>query len=156
MAVRVSPGSTVAPNPSDRCNYRYDVKYGSAGFNGYGYQGGCAFATGQFATALADPEASRFLCLERGLVACHHDFSGVGVCGTVNRLDGFFRVQEARSCPVPLHIPTPTQLPTARREAHSRPALLVNELPPPPSTSPHAAWVVGRICWARSVSSTDA
>lgn len=35
--------------PEQQCYYsRYDVKYGSGGFNTYGYQDGCAFVNGTF------------------------------------------------------------------------------------------------------------
>lgn len=61
---------------------RYDVKYGSGGFNTYGYQAGCPFVNGTTEDALADPIASQFLCsaAEVGNVSCFHDFSGQGVC----------------------------------------------------------------------------
>lgn len=61
---------------------RYDVKYGSAGFNPYGYQAGCAFVSGTFQEALQDPMASPFLCQPDtlGNISCLSDFSGPGIC----------------------------------------------------------------------------
>ena len=54
---------------------RYDVKYGSAGFDSYGYQAGCAFATGSFEEVTEDPLAARYLCSEENL-AVHLATSG--------------------------------------------------------------------------------
>lgn len=41
---------------------RYDVIYGSAGFNPYGYKAGCTFATGSVEAIRADPAAAAFTC----------------------------------------------------------------------------------------------
>jgi hypothetical protein len=41
---------------------RYDVIYGSSGFNSIGYNGGCEFANGTLSEALASPPAARYLC----------------------------------------------------------------------------------------------
>lgn len=65
------------------CNAcRYDVKYGSGGFNAYGYQAGCTFVNGTTEEALEEPAAARFLCErdEVGTRQCFHDFSGQGIC----------------------------------------------------------------------------
>lgn len=61
---------------------RYDVKYGSGGFNTNGYQAGCAYVNGTFEDALADPVAGRFLCSpdDDESESCFSDFSGQGVC----------------------------------------------------------------------------
>ena len=77
---------------------RYDVKYGSAGFNSYGYKGGCAFAQGTYAEMMADPAASRYLCPKSmdSRYMCLHDFSGDGVCFSSELWDGVFRVQPVR------------------------------------------------------------
>lgn len=77
---------------------RYDVKYGSAGFNAYGYKGGCAFANGTAEQALADPAAAQYLCpaAQEDTVGCVYDSSGVGECTGRTRLDGFFRFEEVR------------------------------------------------------------
>ena len=59
------------------------MKYGSAGFNSYGYRAGCEFATRgtTFAQALAIPSAAQYLCPAATLEqSCHHDFSGSGSC----------------------------------------------------------------------------
>lgn len=58
------------------------MKYGSGGFNSYGYQAGCPFVNGTTEDALADPVAGQFLCLpeDAGNSACFRDFSGQGVC----------------------------------------------------------------------------
>eukprot|EP00892_Ulva_mutabilis_P009761 jgi/Ulvmu1/7157/UM034_0064.1 len=73
----------------------YDVKYGSAGFNSYGYKAGCAFALGTFAEAMAEPDAARYLCPASmdTRYTCLHDFSGDGVCFSSDLWDGFFRSQ---------------------------------------------------------------
>ena len=77
---------------------RYDVKYGSAGFNSYGYKGGCAFAQGTFQEAYNSPASSRYLCSgDKGSEhACLHDFSGDGFCLTLDNWDGFFRTYQVR------------------------------------------------------------
>lgn len=74
------------------------MKYGSAGFNSYGYKAGCAFAAGTFEEAEASPAASRYLCApEQELQqACLHDFSGNGVCVSNSNWDGFWRVYQVR------------------------------------------------------------
>eukprot|EP00892_Ulva_mutabilis_P005909 jgi/Ulvmu1/3690/UM017_0106.1 len=68
----------------------YDVKYGSGGFNSYGFQAGCAFVMGTFEEALADPAAARYLCRpgDSESIACFHDFSGQGVCRAATQQDG--------------------------------------------------------------------
>ena len=68
---------------------RYDVRYGSAGFNSYGYQAGCTFVTGTFDEVLADADGSRFLCPpeDDGAIRCFHDLSGQGVCRPQQRID---------------------------------------------------------------------
>lgn len=68
---------------------RYDVKYGSAGFNSYGYRGGCTFVFGTFDEVLADPVASRFVCPpeEIGTIRCFDDYSGQGVCRPLKKFD---------------------------------------------------------------------
>eukprot|EP00892_Ulva_mutabilis_P008327 jgi/Ulvmu1/5867/UM025_0129.1 len=72
----------------------YDVKYGSAGWNSYGYAGGCAFAEGTRKDALADPMAARYLCSESQDwdFMCLHDFSGDGICMSDPLLEGFKQV----------------------------------------------------------------
>lgn len=72
---------------------RYDVKYGSMGFNVFGYQGGCEFALGTFAEALSTPQSARYLCSEDQSLQleCLHDYSGDGVCFASDLWDGFFR-----------------------------------------------------------------
>lgn len=79
---------------------RYDVKYGSAGFNLFGYQGGCNFSLGSYDDALASPSAARYLCTQEEALsfACLHDYSGEGVCYASDLWDGFFR-----SLPVRCH-----------------------------------------------------
>ena len=61
---------------------RYDVKYGSQGFNHFGYLGGCEFALGTYAEAEAAPLAARYLCPpEKELqLECLYDHSGDGIC----------------------------------------------------------------------------
>lgn len=58
------------------------MKYGSGGFNPYGYKAGCAFVSGTFEETLADAVAGRFLCSpdNAGTVSCFSDFSGQAVC----------------------------------------------------------------------------
>lgn len=65
------------------------MKYGSGGFNSYGYQAGCTFVMGTFEEALADPAGSRFLCPPEdvGAIRCVHDFSGQGTCRSQVRFD---------------------------------------------------------------------
>lgn len=59
---------------------RYDVVYGSQGFQSYGYMGGCAFANGTVQEALQEPSASRFLCNGQRAYECTHNFAGIGQC----------------------------------------------------------------------------
>eukprot|EP00892_Ulva_mutabilis_P005906 jgi/Ulvmu1/3688/UM017_0104.1 len=68
----------------------YDVKYGSGGFNSYGFQAGCTFVTGTFEEALADPAAARYLCppANEENIACFHDFSGQGQCRAQRMANG--------------------------------------------------------------------
>eukprot|EP00892_Ulva_mutabilis_P005907 jgi/Ulvmu1/3689/UM017_0105.1 len=68
----------------------YDVKYGSGGFNSYGYQAGCTFVMGTFEEALADPAAARYLCpiADNRTISCFHDFSGQGRCRAQRKFDG--------------------------------------------------------------------
>jgi hypothetical protein len=77
---------------------RYDVKYGSAGFNPYGYKGGCNFALGNYDTAIADPASSRYLCnrSDSRSIVCLFDFSGEGVCGSIDVNDGFYAAFSVR------------------------------------------------------------
>eukprot|EP00892_Ulva_mutabilis_P008333 jgi/Ulvmu1/5872/UM025_0134.1 len=71
----------------------YDVKYGSAGFNSYGYRGGCGFATGSFPQALASPAAAQYLCpAVSDARLCQHDQSGSGVCSSQRFANDFLRV----------------------------------------------------------------
>ena len=82
------------------------MKYGSGGFNSYGYQAGCAFVNGTQEEAQADPAAARYLCTREqvGTKQCFHDFSGEGVCLAELLLgyDDFYSVGSVR----PL-LPTP-------------------------------------------------
>lgn len=82
--------------PYRRC--RYDVKYGSAGWNSYGYQGGCEFASGSKSQAMKDPKARRYLCSESQDwdFMCTHDFTGDGVCISDPLLEGFKQVLQVR------------------------------------------------------------
>lgn len=75
---------------------RYDVKYGSAGFNTYGYKAGCAFAAGGFSEALEDPAAARYLCAEGGVQACTHDSASEGVCRGLDLWEAFNRTEPVR------------------------------------------------------------
>lgn len=82
---------------------RYDVKYGSAGFDAYGYHAGCSFATGSFEEAKQDPQSARFLCNgEEHVLAVHEstgealisskctfDHAGQGYCIPAENDDGF-------------------------------------------------------------------
>eukprot|EP00892_Ulva_mutabilis_P001587 jgi/Ulvmu1/11429/UM076_0003.1 len=81
----------------------YDVKYGSGGFNSYGYQGGCTFVNGTIEESLADPAAARYVCslVEVGTTQCFHDFSGRGVCQGEFLLgyDDFYAVDVVRISP---------------------------------------------------------
>lgn len=92
------------PIQGENLHSRYDVKYGSAGFNSFGYKGGCEFSTGSYSSAIAAPAASRYLCpngnaydrsagvLDKNY-GCLHDLSGDGVCWNyANSWDGFPRV----------------------------------------------------------------
>lgn len=72
---------------------RYDVKYGSAGFNTFGYQAGCEFATGAFQEAMAVPAAARYLCEELDKEGCTHDLSTHGTCIGFEAWDDFNRVE---------------------------------------------------------------
>jgi hypothetical protein len=71
---------------------RYDVKYGSQGFNGFGYQGGCNFSLGTYQEALSSPLSARYLCNQSEALAnaCLYDFSGEGICFGSDLWDGFF------------------------------------------------------------------
>lgn len=72
---------------------RYDVKYGSQGFNLYGYKGGCNFSLGTYDDALASPDAARYLCEESQALerVCLNDYSGDGICLSLDLWDGFYR-----------------------------------------------------------------
>jgi hypothetical protein len=60
---------------------RYDVIYGSHGFNTYGYKGGCAFANGTKEESLASPPSARYFCGEEDFgFKCLHDHAGSGFC----------------------------------------------------------------------------
>jgi hypothetical protein len=74
---------------------RYDVKYGSQGFNLFGYQAGCSFSLGTYAQAALNPVSDRYLCPQGAALSCVHDLSGEGVCYESLLWDGF-----ARSLPV--------------------------------------------------------
>ena len=80
---------------------RYDVKYGSAGFNLFGYQGGCEFSLGTYEDALASPLAARYLCTRSEALksVCLDDYSGEGVCYGSDLWDGFFRASPVRCSP---------------------------------------------------------
>lgn len=91
------------------CRCRYDVKYGSAGFNSFGYKAGCEFALGTYAEAMAVPEAAQYLCpkdMDKRYM-CLHDHSGDGVCYSSDNWDGFFRALPVRISPPE---PTPSAL----------------------------------------------
>ena len=79
---------------------RYDVKYGSQGFNHLGYQGGCEFVGGTYAQALKAPLAARYLCSpeQEEQVECLFDHSGNGRCWAWDTWDGFARVEPV--CPL--------------------------------------------------------
>eukprot|EP00892_Ulva_mutabilis_P009758 jgi/Ulvmu1/7154/UM034_0061.1 len=75
----------------------YDVKYGSAGFNSFGYNAGCEFAMGP-AEAVADAAAAQpYLCTasQARSLQCMHDASAIGVCDTRSLWDGLLRVSYA-------------------------------------------------------------
>jgi hypothetical protein len=97
---------------------RYDVKYGSGGFNVFGYKGGCEMATGSFSTAIQAPNAARYLCdhslvynYDIGLVPknriCMHDYSSGGVCWLNDEVswDEFARAMPVR--PLANHVQQP-------------------------------------------------
>ena len=87
--------SAAARSAAEPC--RYDVKYGSAGFNSYGYQAGCEFATRgtSFAQALAIPSAAQYLCpAATPELSCHHDFSGSGSCTAEFTSESFLTLME--------------------------------------------------------------
>ena len=74
------------------------MKYGSAGFNSFGYKAGCAFALGTYAEAMASPKAAQYLCpedMDRRYM-CLHDHSGDGVCHSSANWDGFYRALPVR------------------------------------------------------------
>ena len=75
------------------CTCRYDVKYGSLGFNVFGYHGGCNFSLGTYEEALVAPESARYLCSDSEALEfqCLHDYSGEGVCYASDLWDGFYR-----------------------------------------------------------------
>lgn len=58
------------------------MKYGTMGFNSFGYQGGCAFANGTVEEARASPEASRYICKpeDAGQFVCTHDHVASAFC----------------------------------------------------------------------------
>lgn len=72
------------------------MKYGSAGFHSWGYQGGCEFLNGPVATALAAPAAAQYLCPSSLVnnLECMHDFSGAGLCRDAS--DGYNRITAVR------------------------------------------------------------
>jgi hypothetical protein len=103
---RMQPSAFIATLRLRTC--RYDVKYGSAGFNVFGYKGGCEMATGSFSTAIQAPNAARYLC-DHSLVynggtilpqnrVCMHDYSSGGLCelGVGQSWDGFSRAVPVR------------------------------------------------------------
>ena len=75
------------------------MKYGSAGHNVFGYQGGCEFPLGTHAQAMQAPNAARYLCskAENAERACLPDFSGEGTCHKSAMWDGFYRSQPVRT-----------------------------------------------------------
>ena len=77
---------------------RYDVKYGSSGFNPYGYKAGCGFAEADFATALLSPTAEQYLCnpTDNVLVKCNFEHSAPGFCWANPTQNGF--VQATSVC----------------------------------------------------------
>lgn len=58
------------------------MKYGSQGFNSFGYKAGCAFANGTVDEALASPDATRYLCMpeDGGQFVCTHDHVSSAFC----------------------------------------------------------------------------
>eukprot|EP00892_Ulva_mutabilis_P009759 jgi/Ulvmu1/7155/UM034_0062.1 len=69
----------------------YDVKYGSAGFNSYGYHAGCEFAMGTFEEAIEAPAAQPFLCpaMNLGRSACLPDHTAEAACDLQPNWNGF-------------------------------------------------------------------
>lgn len=82
-----------APPPS-----RYDVKYGSAGFDTFGYRAGCEFAAGTAADAALAPAAQPNLCTaaQRGRRQCTPDHSAVGFCESRSNGDDLYLVFTVR------------------------------------------------------------
>lgn len=68
---------------------RYDVKYGTAGFNPFGFHSGCTFALRSFSEASQDPAAARFLCTDIGALGCTHNGQSSGVCNADVTWNGF-------------------------------------------------------------------
>jgi hypothetical protein len=69
---------------------RYDVIYGSHGFNSYGYKGGCAFANGTKEEVLASPPAAQYFCGEEDFgFKCLHDHAGSGFCSDYDFYDQY-------------------------------------------------------------------
>ena len=77
------------------------MKYGSGGFNPYGYKAGCSFVTGTVEDALT----SQYLCSpqERNQSACFYAHSAIGRCNPLvstslanDEYDGFFYVDSVR------------------------------------------------------------
>lgn len=58
------------------------MKYGSLGFNSFGYQAGCAYANGTLEEAQASPNARRYLCTpeDGGQYVCTHDHVSSAFC----------------------------------------------------------------------------
>lgn len=77
---------------------RYDVKYGSSGFNPYGYKAGCGFAEFDFATALLSPTAEQYLCnpTDNVLVKCNFEHSAPGYCVADPTQNGFIQANSVR------------------------------------------------------------
>lgn len=69
------------------------MKYGSQGFNLFGYKGSCNFSLGTYDDALASPDAARYLCEESQALerVCLNDYSGEGICYSSDLWDGFYR-----------------------------------------------------------------
>lgn len=85
------------------------MKYGSAGFNSFGYKAGCEFALGTYKEAMAVPAAKQYLCpaaMDKRYV-CLHDFAGDGVCHGDKHWDGFYRALPVCPTPPPLLLATP-------------------------------------------------
>lgn len=71
---------------------RYNVLYGSAGFNPFGYQAGCIWVTGSEAAVAADPVASRYICAngpDNTQSVCTYDSSSSGLCFRPGSTDDF-------------------------------------------------------------------